>query len=135
MNAKNYVNHSEFIVSVCEIDLSFSKISGISSSAEITTFVEGGGQMHLFYAPKTSAGTITFEKGISIIDKKTAKIFTPGSYIGDISIILMKNGNVAESYYVESGMVESWELDALDAIQSGIALKTFKITHTGLKIE
>jgi hypothetical protein len=113
--------------------MSFSKVSGIGSSAEYDVYVEGGGRMNLLPKPKTSAGKITFEKGISVIDKKTAGIFVAGSEIHDVVINLMKNNKKIESYHIESGIVESWELGELDAIHTGVAVKKFSIAHTGLQ--
>lgn len=134
MGAESFVNNSVFIVNIYGIELSFSKISGIGSTAEFDTYTEGGGRVHILPKPQTNAGTLIFEKGISVIDKQTASIFVAGSSISDISITLMKNGNIAESYFIESGIITSWELGELDAISSGVAIKKFQISHTGLKI-
>lgn len=135
MGAENYVHNGVFTVSIYGMDLSFSKVSGLGSKAEFDTYIEGGGRMHLLPKPKSAPGSIIFEKGISVIDKETAGIFVPGIEISDILITLKKNNNVIETYYIETGIVEFWELGDLDAISSGVAIKKFSVLHTGIKRE
>ena len=135
MGAENYVNNSVFTVSIYGIELSFSKVSGLGGKAEFDTYVEGGGRMHLLPKPRSAPGSITFEKGISVVDKKTAGIFVPGIEISDVLITLKKNNTIIETYYIETAMVETWELGDLDAISPGVAIKKFSISHTGIKRE
>ncbi len=133
MGSENYVNNSVFDVQIAGITLSFSKISGIGGTAEYDTYVEGGGMMHLLAKPKTSAGTVVFEKGISVLDKMTAGILVPGTAVGDITIQLMKHQEVAERYYIENGFITGWELGELDAMQSAVAVKRITVAHTGIR--
>lgn len=133
MGAENYVNNSVFTVQIADVSLSFSKISGIGGVVEYDTYVEGGGMMHLLPKPKTAAGTVVFEKGISIVDKDTAKIFSVGTAINGITIKLMKYQKVAESYYIESGIVAAWELGELDAMSSAVTVRKITIAHTGIQ--
>jgi phage tail-like protein len=133
MGAGDYLNSGVFRVSVHDIKMSFSKVTGISDDVDYDVYVEGGGQMHFFVKPPTSSGKITFEKGISIIDTKSAEIFCPGNEIHDIDIEVVKNNKVIEKYSVTDGIVVSWELGDLNAIHPGVAIKKFTIAHTGVE--
>lgn len=134
MGAESYATNGVFVVSIYGVDLSFSKISGIGSSVEYDTYTEGGGRVNILLKPKSSAGTITFEKGLSVVDQSTAAMFIAGAQTGDIVINIVKNGKFAESYYIESGVTVAWETGDLDAISGGVLIKRFTVAHTGLRI-
>lgn len=89
--------------------------------------------MHLFVKPKTAAGVITLEKGISVVDARFARILQAGSQISNIVINLEKNGRTVECYFIENGLVTSWELGELSGMTNGVAVKSFSIAHTGIK--
>lgn len=133
MDAADYVNTAVFTVDMNGVELSFSKITGIGETSEYDTYVEGGGTVHIFPKPKTSAGTITFEKGITTVDRRTAVIFAPGNMVTDIQITLKKNGAAVETYYIESAFVSSWNLSELDALSARVAVNSFQLVHTGLR--
>lgn len=132
MGAENYVNNSVFMVQISGVELSFSKISGIGSTVEYDTYVEGGGMMHLLAKPKTAAGTVTFEKGISVVDRTAASILVPGTAVQGITIDLVKHGQVVESYDIANGLVTAWELGELDAMSSAVAVNKITVAHTGI---
>ena len=132
ISAGNYMNSGSFSVTIGNIDLSFSRISGIGQTQEYDTYTEGGGRIHLLPKPLTSAGTITFERGISVIDRNTAGVFMSGGEINNITIHLKKFDDIVESYWIESGMVVSWELGDLDAVTPVVLIKKMKLAHTGL---
>lgn len=134
MSAGDYVGSAVFVVNINGMELGFSKISGLTSGVEYDTYVEGGGQMHLFYKPSSTAGTLTMEKGISMVDQDAVNQLAPGVSIKGLSITLQKNGENVENYYIESGMVVSWQLGPLDALSSAVAVKTFTIAHTGITV-
>ena len=134
MSAGDYLNSGVFSVTMGNLDLSFSKISGIGQTTEYDTYVEGGGRMHLLPKPRSSAGTITLERGVTVIERRMAGILFSGGEIHNIIIHLQKNGMNAESYFIESGMVVSWELDELNAINPGVLVKKITVAHTGLRI-
>jgi phage tail-like protein len=133
MSAGDYVNNGIFVVSIQDVEMSFSKVTGINEKAEYDVYVEGGGQMHLLPKPRTESGKITFEKGISTINEKIAGIFHPGGEIHNIVIHIVKNNKDIENYYIEDGIVEAWELGDLDAIHTNVAIKKFTIAHTGVR--
>lgn len=133
MGAGDYLNSGVFKVSVQDIEMSFSKVTGISDDVDYDVYVEGGGQMHFFVKPPESGGKIAFEKGISVIDKECAELFCPGNEIHDVEIEVIKNNKVVEKYSVTDGIVVSWELGNLDAIHPGVAIKKFTIAHTGVE--
>jgi phage tail-like protein len=133
MGAGDYLNNGIFTVSIQDVEISFSKVTGIEETSEYDVYVEGGGQMHLLPKPSTSSGRITFEKGISLVDEKIAGFFYPGGEIHNVVIHIVKNNKNVENYYIENGIVESWELGELDAIHTGVAIKRFTIAHTGVR--
>lgn len=134
MAASDLVNGTVFRVTFCGLELGFSKISGLSNSVEYDTYMEGGGQMHLLYRPSSSAGTLVLEKGLSVVDQQIMAMLQPGMSVSDLTIDLEKNGKKVESYSIESGMLVSWQLGPLDAMTSAVALKTFTVAHTGIRI-
>lgn len=48
--------------------------------------------------------------------------------------MLQKHSKTVESYYIESGMLVSWQLGELDALSSAVVIKTFTIAHTGIQV-
>jgi phage tail-like protein len=133
MGAADYVNNSVFVVSIQDVEMSFSKVSGIGGKSEYDVYVEGGGRMNILPKPLTSSGRITFEKGISRVNENIAGIFYPGVELHNIVIHIVKNKQNVENYYIENGIVEFWELGDLDAINTGVAIKRFTIAHTGVR--
>lgn len=134
MTASDLVNGSVFLVDLFGIELGFSKISGLGDSVEYDSYLEGGGRMHLLYRPASSAGTITLEKGISAVDQRLLRLLRPGADISGLTIELQKHEKTVESYYIESGMLVSWQLGELDAMSSAVVVKTFTIAHTGIQV-
>ena len=134
MAAGDFVNGAVFRVSFFGLELGFSRVSGLGGSVEYDSYLEGGGRMHLLYRPSTSAGTITLEKGVSAVDQKALQLFQPGVQISGLTIELQKNGRTVESYYIESGMLVSWQLGDLDALSSALVIKAFTIAHTGILV-
>ncbi|WP_071434372.1 phage tail protein [Angelakisella massiliensis] len=134
MAAGDLVNGAVFRVSFFGLELGFSKVGGLSGSVEYDAYLEGGGRMHLLYRPSTSAGTITLEKGVSAVDQQVLQLLQPGIQIPGLTIDLQKNGKTVESYYIESGMLISWQLGDLDALSSSVVIKTFTIAHTGILV-
>ena len=134
MSASDLVNGTVFRVTLYGLELGFSKVSGLSSGIECDTYVEGGGRMHLLYRPSSSAGTITLEKGISVVNQRILQFLQPGTNVAGLTIELLKDGKKVESYFIESGMLVSWQLGPLDAMTSAVALKTFTIAHTGIRV-
>ena len=134
MAASDLVSGAVFLVNLYGIELGFSKISGLSGSVEYDSYLEGGGQLHLLYRQASSAGTITLEKGVSAVDQRVLELLRPGTSIVGITIELQKNVKTVESYYIESGMLVSWQLGDLDAMSSAVVVKTFTIAHTGILV-
>lgn len=134
MTASELVNGSVFLVDLYGFELGFSKVSGLGDSVEYDSYLEGGGRMHLLYRPAASAGTITLEKGISAVDQRILQLLRPGADISGLTIVLQKHAKTVESYYIESGMLVSWQLGELDALSSAVVIKTFTIVHTGIQV-
>ena len=74
------------------------------------------------------------DKGVTMIDLDSAKLFTPGSDISGLTIILMQHSLPAETYEVESGIVTDWELGDMDAMLSAVMIKSFTVAYTNIKI-
>lgn len=50
----------------------------------------------------------------------------------DIYILVMQSGSVVKAYYIETGIVEQWDVSELDALGSKIMIKKVSIRHMGL---
>lgn len=134
MKANDIVSNYNFRVFFGLKEVGFSRISGIGGAAEYDTFVEGGGRMHLLPKPRSSSGTITFEKGMTFLDKSTLNLFMPGNDVSGMIIMVMKNSLPAETYMIEQGVVTSWELGDLDGMSAGAALRKFSVVYSGVTV-
>lgn len=134
MGAESYLNNGVFTVTLYGMELSFARVSGIGGSQEFDTYVEGGGGLVILPKPKTSAGTLTFERGVTSEKWAGSACFTAGVAVSGVEINVIKNGSVIQSYEVEDAIVTAWELGELNALASGVLIKKFTLSHTGIKM-
>lgn len=134
MGAESYLNNGVFSVKLYGMELSFSRVSGIGGTQEFDTYPEGGGGPVLLPKPRTSAGTLTFERGMTSEKWAGSACFTAGVAINDIEISVIKNGAVIQSYEVDDAIVTAWELGELNALASGVLIKKFTLSHTGIRV-
>lgn len=121
------------------IELRFSKISGLETSVELEQFGIGGKNDSPYCAVKANAspGKIILEKGICISDQSIEN-WRPGLYLGgDLEIFVGFNrssGSFSQSYCITGGYITRWEVTELDAMGSDILIDKFEITHMGITI-
>ena len=134
MGAESYLNNGVFCVTLYGMELSFARVSGIGGSQEFETYSEGGAGVVILPKPKTTAGTLTFERGVTTEEWAGSACFTPGVAVSGVEISVIKNGVAIQSYEVENAMITAWELGELNAIASGVLIKKFTLSHNGLKV-
>ncbi len=134
MESKNYLNNGVFSVTLYGMELNFSKVSGLNQSVEYDSYPEGGGGIVIMPKPSSSAGTVTFEKGMTSPKWAASACFSLGVKLKDITITLIKNGIPAERYSIDNGIVTAWELGELNALGGGVLIKKFTVAHTGIRI-
>lgn len=130
-----YANY-QFLVYVENIELKFSKVSGIESGAETEEISIGGMNDEACYVvnPRRKAGVLTLERGITF--SGLTRLWRPGLHIcGPIEVFVMSNlkaRTCIHSYYMVSGVITKWEINGLDALGSEIIVDKFQITHSGI---
>ncbi len=127
--------NNRFKVLINRKNFSFSRITNISGAAEFEEYHEGGvnDRVHLFRNPKSKAGTIQMEQGVCTgVGGDSVFSFSPGTQVEDIYILVMQSGSVVKAYYIETGIVEQWDVSELDALGSKIMIKKVSIRHMGL---
>ena len=134
MGSESYLNNGVFSVTLYGMELSFSRVSGLGGTQEFETYPEGGAGLVILPKPKTSAGTLTFERGITSEEWAGSACFTAGVAVSGIEISVMKHGKVIQSYEVEDAVITAWELGELNALASGVLIKKFTVSHNGIKI-
>lgn len=134
MGAENYLHNGLFTVTLYGMELSFSRVSGIGSSLEFDTYVEGGAGPVLLPKPKTAAGAISFERGVTSERWAGAACFNVGVEISGVEINVIKNGSIIQSYEVQDAIVTAWELGELNALGGGVLINKFTLSHTGIKV-
>lgn len=134
MSAGSYLNNGVFSVSLYGMELNFSRVSGIGGTQELETYAEGGGGLVLLPKPKTSAGTVTFERGMTTEKWAGSACFNAGVAINDIEISIIKNGVVVQKYEIDDAIVTAWELGELSGLANGVLIKKFTLSHNGIRI-
>lgn len=134
MGAESYLNNGVFSVTLYGMELSFARVSGIGASQEFDTYAEGGAGIVILPKPRTSAGTLTFERGVTSEKWAGSACFTVGVAVSGVEIRVIKHSTVIQSYEVEDAIVTAWELGELNALASGVLIKKFTLSHKGIKV-
>lgn len=134
MGAESYLNNGVFSVTLYGMELSFARVSGIGGTQEFDTYAEGGAGVVILPKPKTSAGTLTFERGVTSEKWAGSACFTVGVAVSGVEISIIKHGSVIQSYEVDDAIVTAWELGELNALASGVLIKKFTLSHNGIKV-
>lgn len=134
MTAENYLNNGVFTVTLYGMELSFSKVSGIGKTQEFDTYAEGGGGVVILPKPKSSAGSVTFERGVTSEKWAGSACFTVGTAVSGVEIAVVKNGAAIQRFEIEEAIITAWELGELSALASGVLINKFTLSHNGLKI-
>ena len=134
MGSESYLNNGVFSVTLYGMELSFSRVSGIGGTQEFETYSEGGAGLVILPKPRTSAGTLTFERGITSEKWAGSACFTVGVAVSGVEISVKKHGSVIQSYEVEDAIITAWELGELNALAGGVLIKKFTLSHNGIKV-
>lgn len=146
------MSNNRFILTIGKEQLSFSKVTNVSSNLEYDTIVEGGlnTRVHTFTKPKQQQETLILEKGVNLSREKygdnLAKLgLKPGGRIKQaVTLIVSGDGMRNEGrdegkkkrerqYAFDQGVVVRWELGGLDAMGNEVLIERFEIAHSGLK--
>jgi phage tail-like protein len=138
---KGVLPNSNFVLSIGNDLLSFSKVSNISRTMEYETFNEGGlnTMVRSFTKPKQQQEILVLEKGVSVARNKIIDVYTKlGLLVGKkisqavILVVLGDDDNKDRFYTFDEGIVVKWELGDLDALRSEVLVERFEIAHSGL---
>ncbi len=132
----NLAKSTKFKVILNGMPLCFSKVSNISATMEFETVVEGGvnDRVHYLPKPRQSMDKLVLEYGIAS-GELTRTTLTAGYELskGIIIMVMPDSGAVpTATYQANWGIVTKWELDTLDATNSGLLIKKIEISHNGL---
>lgn len=128
--------HTKFKVILDGIPLGFSKVSNLSASMEFEPVIEGGlnDRVHYLPKPRQTLDKLVLEYGIAS-GELTRTTLTAGSELsmGIVIMVMPVTGSIpTATYEADWGIVTKWEIDALDATNSGLLIKKVEISHTGL---
>lgn len=132
----NLAKSTKFKVILNGMPLGFSKVSNISATMEFETVVEGGvnDRVHYLPKPRQSMDKLVLEYGIAS-GELTRTTLTAGYELtkGIIIMVMSDSGMVpTATYQANWGIVIKWEIDTLDATNSGLLIKKIEISHNGL---
>ena len=132
----NLATHAKFKVILNGMPLGFSKVSNISATMEFEAVAEGGlnDRIHYLPKPRQTMDKLVLEYGIASGELFRTTL-TAGSELSMGIVIMVKpqKGLVpTATYEADWGIVTKWEIDGLDALDSGLLIKKVEISHTGL---
>lgn len=131
---KNPQTNHRFMLSVGSMSMSFSKISGIENSLEIETSKEGNNMNgnNFLVSPKSKLSVLTLEHGVHRSSNALKKL-TLGTEIKDGNIIVLDGRLPTQMYSFDSGIVSSFKIMDLNAMEKKVLIRSLQITHTGLR--
>ena len=127
---------TQFKVILNGTPLGFSKVSNISATMEFETVAEGGlnDRVHYLPKPRQTMDKLVLEYGIASGELLRTTL-TAGSELsmGIVIMVMPEDGLIpTATYEADWGIVTKWEIDTLDALDSGLLIKKVEISHTGL---
>ena len=132
----NLAKSTKFKVILNGMPLGFSKVSNISATMEFETVVEGGVNDRVHYLPKPRQSMDKLVLGYGIASGGLTRTTLTAGYElskGIIIMVMPDSGAVpTATYQANWGIVTKWELDTLDATNSGLLIKKIEISHNGL---
>lgn len=117
------------------INLSFSKISGISRSGDVGIIGNGGDNdsMHFYLKPRRKPDVIRFEKGWATgMESTIMSWLTEGLIINDIMIIVKQNGSMKKILSIDKAVLTRITYSDLDAMRGDVMIKSMELQHTGV---
>lgn len=135
-SGSKYITNYEFEVQFgTDIRLSFSKISNISSATEYEVIADGGNNSRMSFAEKAKRrpDTISFQKGImQDAGSEVLSWLVEGLKINEIMIIVKKEGEIKNIFFIEQGVITNITFSDLNALSAELMIKTMELQHTGL---
>ncbi len=133
---ESLAKRTQFKVILNGTPLGFSKVSNISATMEFETVIEGGlnDRVHYLPKPRQTMDKLVLEYGIASGELLRTTL-TAGSELsmGIVIMVMPEDGLVpTATYEADWGIVTKWEIDTLDALDSGLLIKKVEISHTGL---
>ena len=133
---ENLAKRTKFKVILNGMPLGFSKVSNISATMEFETVAEGGlnDRVHYLPKPRQSLDKLVLEYGIASGELLRTTL-TAGSELsmGIVIMVMPESGMIpTATYEADWGIVTKWEIDTLDALESGVLIKRVEISHKGL---
>lgn len=133
---KNLAKRTKFKVILNGTPLGFSRVSNISATMEFETVTEGGlnDRVHYLPKPRQTMDKLVLEYGIASGELLRTTL-TAGSELsmGIVIMVMPEDGLIpTATYEADWGIVTKWEIDTLDALDSGLLIKKVEISHTGL---
>lgn len=135
MMRESYVKNYNFAVKLGLFNLSFSKITSISSAAEYETIGNGGinDTMYFFQKPKRNPDTILFERGIKLdMADDFYSLVTEGTLIRNITIIVKQGISNQRIFWIDQGIVTRRSFGDLNASDGALLIRSIEMAHTGL---
>lgn len=119
-------------------EFGFSKVSGLSREAEITTYQEGGlnDRVHILRGPVKNPGLLRLERGAYA--GENFPLYLPGERLNHplrIEVRLSGASSGAGKIYTLSGLiVKKWEAGDLDALRNTLLIDRFELHYEYLHL-
>lgn len=127
-----YAPNYQFKLQIGGYKISCKNISNLSATQEIEEVMEGGNNQcpNVFTNPGKKMSTLTIER--ALVEDKIIDEFTPGVYVTNGIISILRNRKPYREMYFDYGIVTKCEFSNLDALGSEIMLHKLEISHSGL---
>ncbi|BEP29028.1 phage tail protein [Helicovermis profundi] len=118
------------------VEISFMKVSGISSEVEFLTYNEGGVNDYEHHIPtKVKYSNIVLEKGVTksdVLFKWFKRIQAGIIEKKNFSVILWNNEfKVIKRWNFIEGYPVKWSLSNFEALGNGVSIESIEFTHNG----
>lgn len=117
------------------LNLSFSKVSNLSSSTEYEIRRSAGrtGPINFANKPADKASTITFERGVMVSDFALAFMgIKEGLVVNNIIIFVEKDHLIDKIFCIDQGIITKTSFSDLDAENGKIMIQSLEMAHSGL---
>ncbi len=132
---RELLNVYSFFVTIGSLTAGFQKISGIGANVE-PEYIYEGGQLYPYpvAGAKNKAGRITFEKGHGYFNPFLNGGFHAGMRISQPCSIIIpdKEKKPLRVFAFDSGLIVSWEISDLNAMDGGVMIDKAVIEHSGI---
>lgn len=117
------------------LELGFSKVSGMRVGVETTTYQEGGvnDRVHLLRGPVQHGGTLRMERGV--YGGEVCPLYVTGTWLPALTLQVYAHPSQkkpGKTYLFSNLIVKSWEVGAMDALQSEILIDTFEVDYESM---